>query len=747
VRVGLNLLYLIPGVVGGTETYARGLLVGLAAVGRGHDYVVFTNEEAADWPLPAGFRRVVCPVAAVHRERRYAFEQLRLPAWARAEELDVLHSPGYVAPLFAPCASVVTIPDLNTVDFGSQLLRSKRIVLGAFTKWSARRADHILTISSFSKDRICEVLGIPREKVTVALLASNPGGPVEGAAGILSDRPYLVAFSSTSPNKNIPFLLEAFEKARALGLEHDLVLIGHRPASGFGRVPTGVRFTGWLTDGRRDAVVAGADALVFPSLYEGFGLPVLEAMALGVPVLASDRASLFEVGGGAASYFDPTNSSELAGKLVWIARDASASAALRAAGYENVKRFSWEETASRTLDVYETAVRRFNRQELRIVNQGGGSMFLGFVNAAPAVFGRVDYDTSDPAPVGPGVVTHRSAPLRPSSRLRKIWAWSSFLGRSAASLLFPGSSKRILLVTNPPLSPLLGLLAAALRGSRYVLLFYDVYPRALTGLTSLSTRSPVVRLWHAMNGAAVVRAEAVVTISDDLAREVGRYLRPDRGPRRVDVVPTWVDTSRMRPVPKKENAFASRHGQADGLTVLYAGNLGAVHDLSLLPDLAESLRDAPGVHFLVVGDGAGRPALQAEVARRALPNVSWLPFQPEEDLPLLLATGDISLVALARGAEGVSMPSKTYYAMAAGSAILGLSRPGSDLARVIESFECGVNVDPADKDAAVAALRGLVEDGVRLQRYRANARRAAEKEFSSDVCVSRLLDLVERALA
>ncbi|HEX7601485.1 MAG TPA: glycosyltransferase family 4 protein, partial [Polyangiaceae bacterium] len=253
--------------------------------------------------------------------------------------------------------------------------------------------------------------------------------------------------------------------------------------------------------------------------------------------------------------------------------------------------------------------------------------------------------------------------------------------------------------------------------------------------------------WHAMNRAAVTRAEAVVTISDDLAREVGRYLRPDRGPRRVDVLPTWVDTRRVRPVPKKENVFAVRHGQADRLTVLYAGNLGAVHDLSLLPDLADSFRDEPGVHFLVVGDGAGRPALQAEIARRGLPNVTWLPPQSEEELPLLLATGDIALVALARGAEGVSMPSKTYYAMAAGSAILGLSRPGSDLARVIESFECGVNVDPADRDAAVAALRDLVGDGARLQRYRANARRAAEKEFSSEVCVPRLLDLVEKALA
>jgi glycosyltransferase involved in cell wall biosynthesis len=250
-----------------------------------------------------------------------------------------------------------------------------------------------------------------------------------------------------------------------------------------------------------------------------------------------------------------------------------------------------------------------------------------------------------------------------------------------------------------------------------------------------------------MNRAAVARAEAVVTISDDLSRELTGYLIPGRGPRRINVLPTWVNTRCVHPVVKSENAFAVRHHQAARLTILYAGNLGAVHDLSLLPDLADSLRDRPGVHFLVVGDGVSRLPLQAEVARRGLPNVSWLPPQPEADLPQVLATGDIALVALARGAEGVSMPSKTSYAMAAGSAIFGLSRPGSDLARMIESFECGINSDPADRDTAIAALRGLVENSAQLELYRANARRAAEEVFASAVCVPQMLDLVEKALA
>lgn len=744
-RVGLDLLYLIPGVVGGTETYARGLLSGLAAVGGGHEYVVFVNEEAAKWPLPEGpFARVVCPVRAESRAARYAFEQLRLPSWARAEELDVLHAPGYVAPLVAPCASVVTIPDVNTVAFGAQLPLLKRVALGAFTRWSGRSADRILTISEFSKGQIVEHLGVRPGKVTVTLLAADArprAHPVREGS-----EPYVVAFSSASPNKNLPRLVRAFKLARERhGLRHELVLVGHPPP--LARDSEGLRFTGWLPDGRRDEILAGADLLVFPSLYEGFGLPVLEAMAAGVPVLSSDRASLPEVGGDAAEYFDPENVDEMAGKIAALAADSARRERMREAGLRNAARFSWEKTAAATLAAYEEAVAARRRTGLVIVNQGGGPMFRDFVNATPAVFGRVEYDTSDPAPVGDGVSLHASAPLRPSSRLRKAFAWASFLLRAGARVLAPGSPKRIFLVTNPPLSPLLGLLAHAIRGSRYVLLFYDIYPRAVTAFTSTSPRSPVVRLWHAMNRAAVSRAEAVVTISDDLAREVSRYLVPSRGPRRIDVVPTWADTRRVRPVPKRENAFAVRHRQAGRLTVLYAGNLGAVHDLSLLPDLAESLRENASVHFLVVGAGSGLPALEGEVSRRGLPNVSFLPPQPEEDLPLLLATGDIALVALARGAEGVSMPSKTYYAMAAGSAIFGLSRAGSDLARVIESFGCGVNADPANRDGAVAALRGLLADGEKLARCRVNARRAAETEFSTDTCVPRLLEVARRALA
>src|SRR5437870_13548482 len=114
-RIALNLLYLIPGVVGGTETYAAGLLHGLANVDAQDQFVVFVNRESQQWPLPVSpnFTRVICPVSALSRSRRYFFEQVLLPRWLQKHAIDVVHSLGYVSPLFTSCASIVTIHDLN----------------------------------------------------------------------------------------------------------------------------------------------------------------------------------------------------------------------------------------------------------------------------------------------------------------------------------------------------------------------------------------------------------------------------------------------------------------------------------------------------------------------------------------------------------------------------------------------------------------------------------------------------------
>lgn len=371
-RIAINLLYLIPGVVGGTETYAAGLLAGLSEVGGDHEFLVYVNRESASWPLPpaAKIRRVVCPVAASNQVRRYAFEQAVLPRLLRKHRVDLVHSLGYVSPLATPCPRVVTIPDLNYLAWGRQMPRVRSLALRFFVRRSALRARCVITISEFSRQQIVNAFGLAASRVVVTPLAVKRGpGPdttapgSQAGTGDAGGRPYIVAFSSTTPNKNIPNLLRAFALARERHrIPHRLVLVGHSPADSqaaaeaVAKLDGDVHFTGYLDDDELWKVLTGADLLAFPSLYEGFGLPLLEAMSRGVPVVCSNRASLPEVAGDAAVFFDPHSVPDMAEKLGRVALDAELRAELVRRGYTNAARFSWEATARKTLEVYREAV-------------------------------------------------------------------------------------------------------------------------------------------------------------------------------------------------------------------------------------------------------------------------------------------------------------------------------------------------------------------------------------------------------
>lgn len=361
-RIALNLLYLLPGMVGGTETYAKYLIESLSVLDATNEYLVFLNRESGNLPIRTGpnFRRIVAPLRASNRGVRYAWEQTIFPLQLRAARVDVVHSLGYVGPLCTHCPHVVTIHDVNYRNPVVGMSALKRHVMGGFVDWLAVRADHILTMSEFSKSQIIELLGIPSDKITTARLASKPrvAASSESIQGAYHRRPYIIAFGDAHAHKNIPRLIAAFA-AVADVIPHQLVIIGRLPATGFvseavslSSIQSRITLAGYLSDDDLRSTVAGAAVLAFPSLYEGFGLPILDAQAEGVVVACSTAGSLPEVSGGAAILFDPLSVPEIAGALVRAATDQSLRADLIRAGHRNVKRFSWEYTARATLDVY-----------------------------------------------------------------------------------------------------------------------------------------------------------------------------------------------------------------------------------------------------------------------------------------------------------------------------------------------------------------------------------------------------------
>lgn len=313
----------------------------------------WARETATRLPaLRPGAYEVVRPPAVLSHRAGQLWEQGWLPARAAAARAALLFSPANLAPVAFP-RNVVVIHDAAALRFPAFYSRAyvawQRAVLPAI----ARRALRVVTVSSFSRDEIVELVDAPRERVVVIPggvdARFDPGADPEAARRALGlRRPYVLTVASRIARKNLAALGPA---ARALGAEGiDLVAAGggrpHLQAEG---APGGVRALGHVPDEHLPGLYAGARAFVLPSVYEGFGLTIVEAMASGVPVVAADRGALPETAGGAALLVDPDDRAALAAELVRAAGDEALRADLRARGLARAAQLGWE-AAARRLD-------------------------------------------------------------------------------------------------------------------------------------------------------------------------------------------------------------------------------------------------------------------------------------------------------------------------------------------------------------------------------------------------------------
>ncbi|MBI2016450.1 MAG: glycosyltransferase family 4 protein [Candidatus Rokubacteria bacterium] len=286
--------------------------------------------------------------------------------------VDLFHSPNYVLLPQWRGRRVITIHDLTLLLFPQFHPAERREVLGQNVAAAARRADRIIADSHCTKRDVVRLLGMPPEKVTVIHLAPAPAYAPREAADVapvlerfhIQFRGYLLHVGTIEPRKNLVRLLRAYARLRREGFDLPLVLAGpqgwdngeaQRSAEALclGQV---VVWTGYLPEEDLVALTAGAGAVAFPSLYEGFGLPVVEAMAAGTPVVTSATSSLPEVAGDAALLVDPQDEDGLAAALRRILKDRDLWEDLRRRGLARARTFSWERTARETLAVYRAAV-------------------------------------------------------------------------------------------------------------------------------------------------------------------------------------------------------------------------------------------------------------------------------------------------------------------------------------------------------------------------------------------------------
>jgi glycosyltransferase involved in cell wall biosynthesis len=371
-HVGLNLLYLVPGETGGRETYARELIPRLAESDPGLRITLFLNREAAAAPgapwREAG-RVIRMPVSGRSRAQWAAGEQLLLSRAAARAGVDVLHSLANFAPAWGGFARVVTVHDLLYLRHPEFLSALMRLGTRALVPLGARRSDRVITVSESSRDELVRLLRIPERRidvvpnglgVTTAGETAEPWLPPAGAG-----RPIVLSVATRLRHKNLGALVEAAAlippgerplfvlaggateldgeltaRAQQLGVAGDVVL------------------TPWLPPERLEGLYAAATCFAMPTLYEGFGLPVLEAMARGVPVACSDLPVLREVAGPAARFFDPHDPSTIATALRELLADEPERDRLRAAGRDRAAGYTWDAAAQATLRSYERATDR-----------------------------------------------------------------------------------------------------------------------------------------------------------------------------------------------------------------------------------------------------------------------------------------------------------------------------------------------------------------------------------------------------
>jgi glycosyltransferase involved in cell wall biosynthesis len=371
-HVGLNLVFLVPGETGGMEVAARELIPALISeAGSSTRFTAFVNREtslAAD-ALMELLPVVTVPVRARSRVQWVLGEQTLLPALAARARVDLLHSLASTAPLAGPFRRVVTVHDLIYARFPEAHPGMRAKGMRVLVPAAARRSHRVLADSTSTREDLVRLLGVARERIDVVPLGlgrvrREPPAPEAEVRDRfdLGGREVLLTLSAKRPHKNLDALIGALaripperrpvlvapgyptwyeeqlrERVRALALEDD------------------VRLPAWVPERELEGLWALARAFVFPSLYEGFGLPVLEAMACGTPVVCSNTSSLPEVGGVAVLYAPPDDAAAWREALRRVVGDRALAADLAARGLERAAAFTWERAAEATWAVIESA--------------------------------------------------------------------------------------------------------------------------------------------------------------------------------------------------------------------------------------------------------------------------------------------------------------------------------------------------------------------------------------------------------
>ena len=361
-RFGFDKKTGLPNRVGSSE-FCFQLLSELSRIDKNNEYLVYLPKKpSSDMPPETEKWHYM-----VFSSKLWTLLGLSRKLFSNRNKIDVFFSPTHYLPFYVPFLSVISILDVSYLHFPNLFKKKDLYQLKLWGRFSIRKAKKIITISKSSKNDIIKQYGVTEEKVVVIYPGIKQVSRMKYKVLSMSDlnkkfgidRDYILFVGTLQPRKNIERLIEAFSILKNKNLQ--LVIIGKKgwmyedilaAPKKFG-ITDRVKFLDYVSDEDLPSFYKNAICFVLPSLYEGFGLPVLEAMKYGCPVLTSNVSSLPEAGGDAALYFDPQNTEDIAKKIDLVISDEKLRSEMKEKGYQQVKKFAWEKTARETLKVLE----------------------------------------------------------------------------------------------------------------------------------------------------------------------------------------------------------------------------------------------------------------------------------------------------------------------------------------------------------------------------------------------------------
>ncbi len=378
-RIGINGRFLVAKRTG-VQRAAYNLVKTLVEIDRENDYIIFTGNEQvglADWAYP-NVKVIGDHLIPSESIKNHWWEQVWLPRLAQRHAIDILHSPANIAPLFYKGKSIINIHDLCFVVNPQWYSFSFRTLYNFVIPQLAKRATKVITNSNNSKNDLLQYFKLPAEKVSLVYWAVDDvfslPQPDDKPVGAKIQDDFILYVGSLEPRKNINVLIESYEKLRHdfPAIKTKLILIGGESPL-FASVQLKARefrddviFKGFVTDQELGEFYRNARLVAYPSLYEGFGLPPLEAMASGTPVVTSSTSSIPEVVGRAAVLVDPRNRDQLARAMHRVLTDSSLRESMVRSGAEQVAKFNWYRVARSVLAVYHEVHKQKPSQPLTV---------------------------------------------------------------------------------------------------------------------------------------------------------------------------------------------------------------------------------------------------------------------------------------------------------------------------------------------------------------------------------------------